>query len=380
MPRAPRPPPPNHSRAGSPHAAPAARAASSPPAAAAAPAGGTAPFLPAALSRIRCATWNTLALNATDLLRAKDRHDRIQRLALHYDIIALQECHGTTDAIAASLEDQRLTHDVWTSGCDKAIEGGVALLVRRSVVSDASHISMSHIVTGRILRLRIGFDDEQFIILYSVHNFGLSTTQLHDLRKLFARDAADVADAGSGRAILIAAGDWNFTDAATGVTTADSAGATHYDPPLATQRGSQCVLPLIEVAFPDHTRFERRTMGLAPTRLRSSQLDRFYIAVAGALLPQLTLSAAALDRPTPEAPERSDHLPVGASIAIRAPAPRHARSRHRSPDAQSSAPALLRFSSLSLTRPSLRRPAPPSEAGDAHRRPSHAQGRPTAPC
>lgn len=170
--------------------------------------------LPSSPPPYAASTWNTLALNATDLIRSKARHDRLQRLALHYDVIALQECHGTTDAIAASLEDQRLTHDIWASGCEKAIEGGVALLVRRSVVSEATHVDMSHIIAGRIRRLHIDFTDRQFIILYSVHNFGVSSTQLHDLRKLFARDAADVADTGSGRAILIAAGDWNFIQAA----------------------------------------------------------------------------------------------------------------------------------------------------------------------
>ena len=182
--------------------------------------------------------------------------------------------HGDETEIRDLLHHEARVFEIFLHA-DRS-SGGVVTLVRRDVLGYFDFPQSQSLVGGRVLRVSL-LKDGCEVVLYNVHNFGLTPAQLHDVSSSLAHDV-DAALACPHECSLLVGGDFNFLPTgevplslATPTTIASCPAPA--EAPLAPHQGLRAQLErLVEIQQSLPTHFCSANSSL-------SRLDRFYTSV-----------------------------------------------------------------------------------------------------
>lgn len=92
------------------------------------------------------------------------------------DVLVLQEVHGTLRELRAELAPQERSYQVHMSIGQIGDAGGVAFVVKRKLLGEATEIRMHTLVDGRAAVLQVSAGDA-LLEVAGIHNYGLSVSQ-----------------------------------------------------------------------------------------------------------------------------------------------------------------------------------------------------------
>lgn len=160
------------------------------------------------------------------MAQAKDT--QVTRLLTQHDIVLLQEVRGAGDVVSRAIRRYDATHTGWSSSRGDGSAGGVVILVRYTIVSQATEIEAAPLVHGRVLRLTLKRGATDRLDLANVHNEGLSN---HDRASILADfRATERFRRQSGAARMLCGGDFNFDASHSTVAHVTAAGRVHTHP------------------------------------------------------------------------------------------------------------------------------------------------------
>ena len=110
---------------------------------------------PAPWPALRLATWNAASLFHDAAGKRLPRLALFDRLVAKCDVVAVQETHGCEVHFATFVPRALRTHMLFASGGPVKAVGGVALLVRRSLVGPHMEFRHSVFAQGRVQRLSL---------------------------------------------------------------------------------------------------------------------------------------------------------------------------------------------------------------------------------
>lgn len=162
---------------------------------------------------LRCTTWNASALNACNLDISRRRIGAAKRMAVDSDALFLQECHGDTMLLEASLCDLEVSHRIWVSASPLPAAGGIITAVRRTLLNGVGDVRIEEVVSGRVMTVRLIYDSPlESLALINVHNYSVESSMRAAFGEHIRRLRSCMVEETSARPRCIAGGDWNFTN------------------------------------------------------------------------------------------------------------------------------------------------------------------------
>ena len=164
--------------------------------------------LPGKLGKFSIASWNSNGLLGKDPSQSRKKMGYLRRLLNNYDVVMLQELHGTDLACDRLASDFRHTHKVKYSVGPSTACGGIAFFTKLALADRAmGQPSMEVFEAGRAGALRLEFTDGD-ISVNNIHYFDLKDPRaiVGKVSEYIRRARANV----TGTSVAFLGGDFNY--------------------------------------------------------------------------------------------------------------------------------------------------------------------------
>ena len=267
---------------------------------------------------ISICTWNARALLHHDPCLRTSKIAKLRELINRFDVVLLQEVHGSSTEFLNVMHWLRLTHHIMHSFHQSADTGSVVSIFSNKVFGDDAQIDPEVLVRGRVLITTISDNQGRTGTYGNIHDHGLTPQQKWNTFAKLRRLGARATNEPTGH-FAPTAGDFTFVPCGE----ARFMLARPSDKNIMVSRGSvfweNVLADYVEIASDLHTRYDSHSDSY-------SRLDHIFLVVPPSMLLNIKATAAVTDDPKHLDLRRlSDHAPLITELAARGPLPKRSR-------------------------------------------------------
>ena len=265
------------------------------------------------LGKLRVVSWNArthFASRFVDFRVTKSKWDMVERLMNGYDVILIQEAHGSHEAVR-NLGTKYPSWEWFGSFGDSEAAGGLLFGISKKVVKQVGRARFKEVVGGRIAALSLGHGTSSLNI-FNVHiePQDKGNISVVEFRKMLA-DIKTSIDSLSGSSFLL--GDWNFVDSEEGRLNLTSGQVEHQET-WREREFNKVLHPLAELVQPDYTRRKVQESNGTKIPVQLARIDRSFTNLNTIDVLDMNITAGVIGKATVYSP-LSDHIPHYISIS-----------------------------------------------------------------